>query len=41
MSEQYTAMKLRKVAAAAIGWSSAGLLGLSVGGMFLAPELAV
>jgi hypothetical protein len=34
-------MKPRKIAAAAIGWPSAGLLGLSVAGMFLAPELAV
>lgn len=34
-------MKPRKIAAATIGWPSAGLLGLSVGGMFLAPEIAV
>jgi hypothetical protein len=31
----------RKIAAATIGWPSAGLLGLSVGGMFLAPDIAV
>ena len=34
-------MKPRKIAAAAIGWPSALLLGLSVGGMFLAPGIAV
>jgi hypothetical protein len=34
-------MKPRKIAAATIGWPSAGLLGLSFGGMFLAPQIAV
>ena len=33
-------MKLRKVGAALIGWPSAALLGLSVTGMFIAPDLA-
>jgi hypothetical protein len=31
----------RKIAAAAIGWPSAGLLGVSVVGMFLAPDIAM
>ena len=31
----------RKIAAAAIGWPSALGLGLSFGGMFFAPEIAV
>ncbi len=34
-------MKLRKGGAALIGWPSAALLGLSVTGMFIAPDLAV
>ena len=34
-------MKLRKVGAALIGWPSAALLGLSVTGMFITPDLAV
>ncbi len=34
-------MRLRKVGAALIGWPSAVLLGLSVTGMFIAPDLAV
>ena len=41
MALQETCVKLRKVGAALIGWPSAALLGLSVTGMFIAPDLAV
>ncbi len=34
-------MRLRKDGAALIGWPSAALLGSSVTGMFIAPDLAV
>jgi hypothetical protein len=34
-------VRLRKVGAALIGWPSAALLGMSMTGMFIAPDLAV